>query len=99
MLGVAQKTFIPSSGASLGFISKDGAFLPPTISARLLLLRARFVAPVSWAMPAIATYFVVHPHTFLHLFALTVRKTWGLAQTPRLPLAATTPRWISPSAD
>lgn len=97
--GAAQKAFSPSSRGSLGCISKDGAFLPPTTSARLLLLQARFVAPVSWVMPAIAAYFVVRPHTFLLLFAPTVRKTWGLAQTLRLPLAATTPRWISPSVD
>lgn len=58
---------------------------------------ARFVALVSWTMPATAVYFVLCPHTFLHLFALTVRKTWALAQTLHFPLAATAPGWLSPS--
>lgn len=89
----------PQQWGVSGMHQQGWGFPSPTTSAHLLLLQARFVAPVLWAMPAIAAYFVVRPYTFLSLFASTVRKTWGLAQTLHLPFAATTPRWISPLVD
>lgn len=88
--GLPKKPPAPAVGGLWDASAGIGLSLPPT-SACLLLLQARFVALVWWAMPTIAAYFAVRPHTFLRLFALTVRKTWGLAQTLRLPLAATTP--------
>lgn len=93
------KTLQPQQQGVSGMHQRGWGFPFLTASAHLLLLRARFVAPVSRIMPAIAAYFVVRPHTFLFLFAPAVRKTWGLAQTLCLLLTATTPRWISPLVD
>lgn len=97
--GLPKTPLTPGVGGDSGVHQQGLGFPSPTSRARLFLLRDEFVAPVSWVMPAIATYFVVRPHTFLCLFAPTVRKTWGLAQTLCLPFAAAMPRWISPPVD